>query len=777
MSYLVLHIDMEFIVGTVCTDNGYSYLINNGADNFLWLYFFNNPHQNRISFGKYNKEHYNNKEINYYGNFFNLIENEYDTFEIRGIQKKTIELLNYSGLIKILKEKYESVTHDSSNQIPTLVTFSLSIKEFAKQRTVEYLKSQGFRIDSYTIPLSELTCYYPFSKQEFIPANGNAVLLLAATNTSLFLMKLVFLDNYFMIDGEVKIYKGKGIDPRKRALVKFVVNEVNNSVGALSTQDEIEDECARKEQKAEDWLKRIDAQIPNGQLLIIESLSIMPNAKRQIFVRKDNIESDTGHYIQELIDIYEAYKSDNVKGDVAAIFLLGDCFQNTLVRDRFESIIRSEKLFFYANKDIQQILSCYPSIDYSRYIDKEARSKALAQAEGQKQAEQRALEDKQRKEAEIEAKKEAEAKKIEQCRKEAEILFNRAVELEKEGRLDDARVNAENAMMLDIKNLIYKQFVFNLIEKIEQLNAKNELYKSYLKKADKHLEKNELGQALDEYEAAQSVFDNAEISRKIIEVKRLIKYIEKNKAIIDQLLTETRLLKKQGDYALALEKVNEVLSIDKEHSVAKDLFSRIKQLFQQQIEKQHEEEKKIKCEKILDEADAFFESEKWTEAQWKYEIALGMSPQKKNIIDKIKQCVDKINEKEEAFKDYVSDATILETKGRLTDALNCLEKALLLQPDANLLLRIKKIKNKIKFDFGDDAKNNASRKDNKSPEKDYFLESNVKSENKKSQNAEDDFLGNSKIDKTGSEQYNDFLGIPKPIKNKKQNDNNDFNNW
>lgn len=757
MSYLVLHIDMEFIVGTVCTDNGYSYLITNDADNLLWLYFFNNPHQNRISFGKNNKEHYNNKEINYYGNFFSLIENEYDTFEIRGIQKKTIELLNYSGLIKILKEKYELVTHDSSDQIPTLVTFSLSISELAKQRTVDYLKNQGFRIDSYTIPLSELTCYYPFSKQEFIPANGNAVLLLAATNTSLFLMKLVFSDSYFMIDGEVKIYKGKGIDPRKRALVKYVVNEVNNSVGALSTQDEVEDECARKEQKAEDWLKRIDAQTPNGQLLIIESLSIMPNAKRQIFVRRDNIESDTGHYIQELMDIFEAYKSDNLIGDVAAIFLLGDCFQNTLVRDRFELLIRDEKLFFYANKDIQQILSCYPSIDFRRYIDQEARSRALAHAEGQKQAEQRALEDKQR--------------------KEAEQLLDRAVELEKEGRLDDALENAENAMKLDRENLIYKQFVFNLKEKIDQLKDKNELYKSYLKKADNYLEKDELEQALDEYEAAQSVFDNAEISRKIIEVKRLIKYIEKNKATINQLLIETKLLKKQGDYALALEKVNEVLSIDKEHSVAKELFSKIEQLLQQQIEKQQEEEKKRKCEKILAEANTFFESGKWTEAQRKYDIALGLCPQEKSIKDKIKQCAEKIKEKEDAYNDYLSDATILEVKGKLSEALIYLEKALLLKSDDTLLLRIKRIKNKLKIDFGDNRNKNVSRKDIKSLENDDFLETKVKSENKKSQNTEDDFLGNSKNKKTASEADNNFLGIPKSKKSDVQNDKNDFNNW
>jgi tetratricopeptide (TPR) repeat protein len=779
MSYLVLHIDMEFIVGAVCADNGNSYPVTNGADDLLWLYFFNNPHQNRVSFGKDNRTHYNNKEVNYYGRFFELVENEQETFTIRGIQKKSIELLEYSDLLKTLKEKYESVTHDNTNQIPTLITFSLSISELAKQKTVEYLKKQGFQIASYTIPLSELTCYYPFSKKEFIPANGDAVLLLAATNTSLHLMKLVFSDNYFMIDGEVKVYKGKGIDPRKRALVKFVVNEINKSVGALSTQDEMEDECTRKEQKAEEWLRRIDVQQQNRPLPITESLSIMPNAVRQILVRKDNIESDTGHYIQELVDIFDAFKSDRVRGDVTAIFLLGDCFQNSLVKERFEKQIHNEKLFLFANKDIQQILSVYPKVDFKRYIDQEARSKSLAEAEEQKQAEQRALEDRQRKIAEEDAKKQAEIQRAEQNRKEAEQLFGRAMELEKEGRLEDARINAENALALDKNNRGYKQFVTDLVEKINKLNEKNELYKSYLNNADKYLENNELEKALEEYEAAKKVFDNAEITKKIIEVERLIKNVAKKKATIYQLLSETQSLIEQKSFSKAQEKIREIITVDKENAEAKAFLSKIEKELQQQEKEQREKENKEKCEKILVVANNYFDKEEWEEAEQQYKSALELCPQEKNIKDRIKQCTTQIKAEKATFDELMFEAQVAEKKGRLQEALSCLEKALLLKSDDTLLYRMKVVKNKIKLNF-DNSSNNSipdttiiinNPKNNidflgRTTEKqiiqdDDFLNSKSQQKNKKEEFIktidEDDFLGK-KTTKI-KEADDDFLKI------------------
>ncbi|MDR1881840.1 MAG: hypothetical protein LBR26_03545 [Prevotella sp.] len=765
MNYLVLHIDVEFIVGAVCADNETSCPVTNGNDDLLWLYFFNNPHQNRISFGKENKSHFNNNEINYYGRFFETIEDEYTKFTIRGIEKPTIELLEYSGLLKTLKDKYNSVLHNTSGNIPTLITFSLSVSDNAKQKTVDYLRNHGFRIESYTIPLSELVCYYPFSKKDFIPVNGNNVLLLAATNTTLYLIKLVFSDNYFLIDGEVKSYKGKGTDPRKRALVRYVVNEVNNATGALSSEKEKEDECDKMEAKAEDWLRRIDAQLQNRPFRIIESFSKMPSAKKEVFVRKDNIESDTGHYIQELMDIFDAFKSDKVSGGVAAIFLLGDCFQNSLVKERFSRLIHDEKLFLYANRDIQNILSVYPKIDFTRYIDEESRIKARAHAEELKQAEQRALEDKLRKKQEAEEKRIAAEKKVEENRKEAKILFERAVELDKEGKLQDALANVENALLLDKTNKEYKQFLTDLVEKTDKLNAKNELYKSYLKKAGILLENNKLEKALEEYEAAKIVFDNADIIQKIIEVKRLIKNKEQQKAKIAQLVSEAKNLALKKEFQNAKAKIDEILSIDKSNAEANKLSIEIDQTLKRQ-DKQFNE--------FVKSADRYFNFANFEEAKTAYEEALKLKPddeycntqiiaiskRKKQVEDEKKQ-----KELESAFNELILEATTAEKKGKLEEALDYLDKALKIKPnDATLKARVKKIKFDLEFETG--SVSTPKQREKPEDDGDFFADKKPK---ENLQIKTDDFLGGKTI-KSTDKVDNDFI----VKKSKKTLDDDDF---
>ncbi len=764
MSYLVLHIDTDFIVGTVCTDNGNSYPVTNDSDDFLWLYFFNNPHQNRISFGKDNRTHYNNKEINYYGRFFDSIENERDTFTIRGIQKKSIELLEYSGLLKILSEKYEAVTHENTDKIPTLITFSLSISELAKQKTIEYLKGRGFQVDSYTIPLSELVCYYPFYKKEYIPATGSIILLVVATNPSLHLMKHTFSGDYFPVDENVKTYKGKGIDPRKRALVKFVVNEINKSTGALSNQEEIEDECARKEQKAEDWLKRLDVQTRNMPLRIVDSLYIMPSTTKEVLVRKDNIEGDTGHYIQELMDVFEAYKSDNVRGDVDAILLLGDCFQNSLVRKRFENQISTDRLFVLTNKDIRDVLSVYPMIDFKRYIDQEERSKALAEAEKQKQAEQRALEDRKRREEEAEAQRIAEIKRIEKNRKEAERLFDLALELEKKGQLDDARLNAENASELDGTNKIYRQFISELNTKIETLSAKNELYKSYINRAEQFIKDQKWEEALVEYENAKTVFDNAEIIKRINEVKRTIKKTEQKKETVSRLLNEAQSLINAGNLSEAREKTQELLSVDNEILKAKTLLSEIDQKQEQRERERQEKENQERCQQFLVIGDDLFGKGKWNEAKEQYENSLSVCPQDARINDKIRLCVAEIKKQEDAISDLMLEANVMAKKNP-AKALELLKNAQQIKPsDAELLARIKTLESKLKQPkprplppAGDD--DFLPKTPTKKGLEDFLPKKQVK--------PDDEFI---KKPVKAVEEEDDFLGVPKKKKA-------DFDNW
>jgi tetratricopeptide (TPR) repeat protein len=808
LNYLVIHIDKDFISGTVCVGNATSVPITQGNENMLWLYFFNNPHQDRVSFGRENRNHYNERKVNYYGNFTEKITDETETFTIRGIKKPIIELLEYSDLINLLKSNFAKVTKESIDSIPTLITFSLSISDLSKQTLVDYFSIKGFDIKSYTIPLPELTSYGLFSKKKCTVANGSSVIFLSATNATLHIMKMVFSKNYFMIDGEIESFKGKGIDPRKRALVKYVVNELNKSTGALSSIDEIEDECVRKEPHAEDWLKRLDAQSSNRPILINESLSIMQSTKLQILVRKEHIDKDTAHYVNELADIFDYYKSTHFSGDIAGLFLLGDCFLSSLVNKKFRNFISEDKLFVLGNNDIPEILASYPKIDFKRYIDQESRIKALAEAEELKQIEQRALEDRLRKEQELLQKKEALEKQTELNNIEAQQKYERAVKLELEGKFEDAKVNLEQALLLDKTSKQISIHHANLLEKIRIRSEKNELYKSYLNKAEKYKEQNKFEKALEEYESAKLVFDNAEILKAIIEIKRLIKETEKQQETIAHLLTQVNSILSENKFDKAESKLNDILALDSTNRASIKLLAEIPVLkikHQEEIQKQ---ERLQQFDAYIQSAKRLFDSNKYQEAKGQYEFAAAIQKDKK-VSEGIEACNVKLKEIEDTYSNLVLTAEELEKKGDFTRAIDFYTQAIALRGEnEELTTKIKKLEFDLKFKMSSTpskletkaikvvpAKPKVDKTKMKTDEDDFFAfsknketiaNSPIKVEkeddflNKNPKNgmvkSDDEFAFVKKIEKKETltaEKKNiedDFLGLPKKVKKKENND-------
>lgn len=556
MNYVALYIDLEFIVGTVCTDNGDSYSITNGSDNFLWLYFYNDPRTNTVSFGKSNLSSANKNIQNYYGHFFNLIENEMVQFRYGEFQKDAIELLEYSNLLKTIKDKYSEVTKESPNHIPTLLTFSLSVSELAKQKLVEYLKRFDFQIQSYTIPLAELTANYQYSKQIFVPPDRSIIVLLAATNSDLHIMKLVFLNDYFKLDGEVKTYKGMGIDPRKRAIVGYVVTEINKSVGALS-EGEIPAEIAKKEYDADDWLRRIDTKSTTDKspIRIVDSLSLMPNTTKEVLVKRSDIESFTNGFVNHLMDLFDAYIK-NIKGKTSAIFLLGDCFNNTLVKNQFEKLINGndgENLFLFTNNDIHTILSVYPKIDINRYLNEEERIKAHANEEEREIKEQRKSEKNHSKEQEEENLRISLEKQIEENKQEAKNFYERALTLKMKGKLQDAIANVENAIKKDDENSNYQNLLTSLKDEQNEITLKTKEYKSLLLRAEKLIHKDEFEKAIAVYELAKDLFDNIEIQQFLSSAKEKVEEKNKQEVRIRQILSKSQIMYEQGMWTDAKE--------------------------------------------------------------------------------------------------------------------------------------------------------------------------------------------------------------------------------
>jgi tetratricopeptide (TPR) repeat protein len=527
-------------------------------------------------------------------------------------------------------------------------------------------------------------------------------------------------------------------------------------------------------------------------------------------VRKEHIDKDTGHYVNELADIFDYFKSKHFTGDVAGLFLLGDCFLNSLVNKKFRNYISEDKLFVLGNNDIPEILASYPKIDFKRYIDQESRIKALAEAEELKQIEQRALEDRLRKEQELLQNKEALEKQTELNKIEAQQKYERAVELELEGKLEDAKVNLEQAVLLDMTSKQISIHHANLLEKIRIRNEKNELYKSYLNKAEKYKEHNKLEKALEEYEAAKLVFDNAEIVKAIIEIKRLIKETEKQQEKIAHLLTEGNSLLAENKFDEAESKLNDLLVVDSTNKVAIKILAEIpllKNKHQDEIQKQ---ERLQQFNEYIQSAKSLFDSNKYQEAKGHYELAAAIQKDKK-ASEGIEACNAKLKEIEDTYSNLVLTAVEFEKKGYLAQSIDFLNQAIALKgKNDELKSKIKKLEFDLKFKISSDpskleskpikvipAKPKVVKPIIKSEEEDFFAFAKRKETLQKTpikvKKKDDDFLkkkpknGEEKSDddfgflkktekkepliikgKKAAEKEEDFLGLPKKIKNQKK---------
>jgi hypothetical protein len=707
-NHLVLHIDTDFIAAIVLAGNGRSYPIKNGNEELLWMYFFNDPRQNSVNFGKKNKAHFNNLEMNYYGDFSNKILEDTNKFTVRAIERPIIELLECAGLIDLLKKSYSEIAIERPSEIPTLITFSSSITNSAKQHFIQYLTLHSFNVISYTIPLSELICYYYLKQNNIKAIEGSSILFLKATNTTLHLMKLSYSDGYFLLeDNLTESLKGKGYDPRKKSIIKYVVTEVNNSTGVLSSQEQIENECIRFEANADDWLARLDAINGTGPIIIRNiSLTPAPSMKKEVLVKKKDVEKDTGHYIKELKDLYQIFERRTIKdkSNIASLILFGDCFNNDLIKKTFETEIDNSKLLISTTSNIFNFLSIYPSIDFNRYSDNEERIKALAKAEDNANLQAIISKNKRKDEEEKELKKQLQQKELHERKGKAKLLYETALELEKDGKLLDAISIIQSANELDPSNKEIQLFYNSLKEQKIELDIKTKQYKALLSDIEKLIVQNKLEEAVNKYEHAQTIFDSPEIRNSIIELKQKIKEIEINKKKVQSLLSDAIALFENKGYADAKDKIEEVLGLDAgntqaaeklieinailkqiendfkiavkagEDNVSNGLFDEALKAFENALkikpkdifcldqlsiidsERKKFLKNKVDFDKVISTAKDYYDSSDWINANLFYEEALTIFPNDKTAKDRISDIGFKGIEEQKHFNALLKSA-------------------------------------------------------------------------------------------------------------------------
>jgi tetratricopeptide (TPR) repeat protein len=679
--YLVMHIDTEFITSVVYTGNGRSYPVLYENEELLWLYFYNDPRSGKVTFGKENKKNFNNLELNYYGDFLNTISLDHLKFNIRSIERPLIELLDSSGLIKVLKDSFVRNTGEIDDEIPTLITFSKSISNSAKQKVVEYLKLLNFKIESYTIPLSELICFYYLKEKKILANNGKSVLFLKATNSTLHLMKLNFVDDYFLLEDFSAIsLSGKGYDPRKKSIIKYVITEVNNSTGTLRSADEIDKECSRYEIKSDEWLRQVDATRSNMPIQIRNiNFSKAPSMYRDVLVKKSDIESDTGYYINELIDHFNHFYQENIKekSNLSGVILFGDVFNNDIIIKKFEHLIDKKNLFISSTNSISNVLSVFPKIDIKRYSDNEERIKAFANAEDDIKMQTLLFEKKRLEEEEAKKQKHLESLETEKNKQLAHKQYIKAMSLEKEGKILDAISNIEMALANDPLNKEFIDFSITLKEQKVEFDIKTKQYKALLNEAEKLVTIVDFESAINKYEFARSIFDSHELRNLIFETKHKLKDSETNKKNVKNLLEEVESLVVQTFYNEAKAKLEIVLNIDKLNIEAKERLKEVTTIL-----KQNEKE----YNNLVLKAEVCLKAENFDDSIELYNKALVFNMDNSYCDDqlsKIENLRRNALKNKETFDNFIGIADSLFKEHKWLDAKENYQKAIQIYPENN----------------------------------------------------------------------------------------------
>ena len=251
MKSLALYIDKWYIVGAVNTD-GITRLVNlpNHEDR-IWLYFYEDVANDEISYGKGFQSKFRNNENHYYGDVFSLITQssaKYTMFKrsqpMRGIFKSS----------KIFDDLRKDM--DEDGDIITYVSFSKDISLASRLLFLEELKAERFDVKESVARIGHLALEYASKKSGYV--EDGYYLVLNACNENLHYSLYQKTDDLFNREKE-DVLIGMGTDVRSRALIEYVVDNINEREHFLKTVDERESEYLRMNQYVDDWLVRLSA--------------------------------------------------------------------------------------------------------------------------------------------------------------------------------------------------------------------------------------------------------------------------------------------------------------------------------------------------------------------------------------------------------------------------------------------------------------------------------------------------------------------------------------
>lgn len=514
MKSLTLYIDKWYIVGAINTD-GVTRLVNlPNREDRIWLYFHEDVANDEISYGKGFQGKFRNNEPHYYGDVFSLITKssaKYTMFKrsqpMKGIFKAS----------KIFDDIRNDISEDGN--ITTYISFSKDISLASRLLFIDELKEERFIVKESVARICHLALEYAAKKNNF-NENGYYIVL-NACNENLHYSLYQKAEDLFNREKE-NVLEGLGTDVRSRALIEYVVDNINEREQFLKTKEERESEYLRMNQFVDDWLVKISTArsfIP-VQLTDV-TFSHDPYKDYSVQVKKIKIDERTDKIVKDIINVIVRFVKDaNVSHEqIKGILFLGNTFTNIHFKKELSGFynLDDSKIVSYKDSDLSSIVSAYTFIDCSQFSATQNAMRGNAEAELRriKNAEEEAAAMKR-------AKEEADAiAAVEREATEAERKFKNAMNMgydaEREHDYNKMEDFFKIALTLRSDDEEAKQKHEDALRKKAELSVQQSHYKEKIKQAKAAYDENDYETAKFKAEEALSFMPDSEAALRIKE--------------------------------------------------------------------------------------------------------------------------------------------------------------------------------------------------------------------------------------------------------------------
>lgn len=421
MKSLALYIDKWYIIGAVCVDGTTRPIKLPNNEDRIWLYFHEDTTNDIVSYGKGFKSHYWNRENHYYGDIFAYLTNSAAKFTMFKHSQPIKDIFKMGKVFDDLKAAF-----DNENDIPTYLCFSKDISSSARLIFCKELKLENFQIEESVARIDHLALEYAVKKNGF--SDEGQYLVLNACNENLHYSIYKRSGNIFLRMAD-NMLSGMGTDLRRRCLIEYVVDSINQTERFLKSKDELETEYLRCSQYVEDWILKISTANLHIPIQITDiTLSKDPHKTYSVAVKRKQIDEKTEVIAKNLVDEIVRFVGENDVSHekIAGIVYLGNTFTNKQFTSQFLNHynLKDDRMICYMDKDLSMLVSAYSFIDCSQFNELESKFTANAEDELRriKIAEEERL-------STAKAEEEAAAfAKITQAKKEEEAKFRQAMD-------------------------------------------------------------------------------------------------------------------------------------------------------------------------------------------------------------------------------------------------------------------------------------------------------------------------------------------------------------